>query len=120
MNNYYGNPVGILVAFAMISGCVSAPEVVEPNCSNPAPLAGKFDRRAPGYIAMFVDGVTNAEAMTRELAREHGFTPESTFRTIKGFSVQVLTPTALAGLRCEPTIKGISFNERTQIAGSAL
>jgi hypothetical protein len=69
---------------------------------------------------MFVEGVTDAETMTQDLARKHGFIPESVFQALKGFSVQAITPMALAGLRCEPSIKGISFNQRTQIAGNAL
>lgn len=110
----------ILVALAMIGGCASAPEILDPGCDNPAPLDGKFDRRTPGYIVMFVDNVSDAEATTQELARKHSFIPASIFRRFKGFSVQALTPQALASLRCEPNIRGVSFNEPTQIADNAL
>lgn len=112
----YIDVVGMTLVLAMSSSCVSTPDLVEPSCSMPAPLDGTFDRRAPGYIVMFADGVSDAAAVTRELARKHGFTPESIFRSIKGFAVEVIRPTALANLRCESTIKGISFNQRTQTA----
>jgi hypothetical protein len=120
MSSCARNSLVIFVAIAMISGCISAPEILEPSGDNPAPLDGKFDSRVPGYTAMFVKDVTDAGATTRELARKHSFTPESIWGSIKGFSVQALTPQALAGLRCEPSIRGISFNQRTQITSNAL
>jgi hypothetical protein len=120
MSSYARNSLVIFVAIAMISGCTSAPEILEPSCDNPAPLDGKFDSRVQGYIAMFVNDGIDAGATTGELARKYSFTPESIFGSIKGFSVQALTPQALAGLRCEPSIRGISFNQQTRITSNAL
>jgi hypothetical protein len=77
--------------------------LVPPACSDPAPLLGKFDPRAPGYIVVYNDGV-DARLETARLAAAYGFVPTHVFEfAIRGFGAE-LTPEVVAGLRCEATI----------------
>jgi len=90
---------------------VSEPsQVVEPACPNPAPLEGAYDPRAPGYLVIFHDGV-DAQATADELAAQYGFTVERVWTAaLLGFSTPDATPEAVAGLRCEPTVKLVEHN----------
>jgi hypothetical protein len=99
---------------------VAHPAVLAPACEQPAPLDGKWDPKTPGYIVMFSRDVDDARYLAYALAAKHGFTPNSIYGAVKGFSVLELSPQALAGLRCEPKIRGVSFNEPTRIADNAL
>jgi hypothetical protein len=110
----------VLSGLVLMVGCVNQPTLLVPPCDKPAPLDGEWNPRTPGYIAMYVSGVVDARSLTSDLARKHGFTPESVFGAVKGFSVRELSPEALAGLRCEPSVLGVSFNAPTWIAGNAL
>jgi hypothetical protein len=112
--------VALLVATLLIAACAAVPEVLEPPCSDPAALSGKYHRSTPGYLVTVAESVTNIESLAHELAGRYAFKPGSIMKRIKVFSVQTLTPEALAGLRCEPTIRDISFNEPTRIAHNAL
>lgn len=72
--------------------------------SRPAPLHGRADPAAPGYIVVFVDG-TNPDAVTDELAAAHGFTPKHVFRNaLLGFAAE-LSDDALAAVRRHPAVK---------------
>jgi hypothetical protein len=112
--------VALLVATLLIAACAAVPEVLEPPCSNPAALGGQYHRSTPGYLVTVAESVTNIESLAHELAGKYAFQPGSIMNRIKVFSIQTLTPEALAGLRCEPTIRDISFNEPTRIAHDAL
>jgi hypothetical protein len=103
------------------NGCAVAPEVLEPPCAQPAWLDGKFDPGAPGYIVSFTDEVDDVVAVAQDLARKHSFALDGTYQSaLKGFGVQVLTPRALADLRCDPRVLGVSFNEHIRIGSHAL
>ena len=110
----------ILVIAMFTGGCAGQPAVLAPPCEQPAPLDGKWDPKTPGYIIMFTKDVDDARVLALALAAKYGFTPESIFGAIRGFSVQELSPQALRGLRCEPKIHAISFNEPTRVAVNAL
>jgi hypothetical protein len=72
--------------------------------SDPAPLHGKADPAAPGYIVVFIDG-TNPDAVADELAAAHGFTPKHVFRNaLLGFAAE-LSDDALAAVRRHPAVK---------------
>lgn len=109
-----------LAAGIFMGACVAHPVVLSPACDRPAPLDGQWNPKTPGYIVMFSQDVDDARSLTYELARKHGFTPDSTFGAVKGFAVSQLNPRALAGLRCEPKVRAVSFNEPTRIAVNAL
>jgi hypothetical protein len=112
--------VAVVLAILIIAACAAVPEVLEPPCSNPAALSGKYHRSTPGYLVAVAKSVTNIESLAHELAGKYAFKPDSFMNRVKMFSVRTLTPEALAGLRCEPTIWHISFNEPTRIAYYAL
>jgi hypothetical protein len=72
--------------------------------SAPAPLHGKADPAAPGYIVVFVDG-TDPDAVADELAAAHGFTPKHVFRNaLTGFAAE-LSADALDAIRHHPAVK---------------
>jgi Peptidase inhibitor I9 len=72
--------------------------------SDLAPLHGKADAAAPGYIVVFHDG-TNSDAVAEELAGAHGFTPKHVFRNaLLGFAAE-LSDDALAATRRHPAVK---------------
>lgn len=69
-----------------------------------APLHGKPDTAAPGYIVVFHDG-TDADALAEELAGAHRFTPKHVFRSaLLGFAAE-LSPDALDAGRRHPAVK---------------
>jgi hypothetical protein len=69
-----------------------------------APLHGKRDPAAPGYIVVFVDG-TAPDAVADELAAAHGFTSAHVFRNaLLGFSAE-LSADALDAVRRHPAVK---------------
>jgi hypothetical protein len=72
--------------------------------SGPAPLHGRADAAAPGYIVVFIDG-TDPDAVVDELAAAHGFTPKHVFRhALLGFAAE-LSDDALAAVRRHPAVK---------------
>lgn len=72
--------------------------------TGPAPLHGKPDPAAPGYIVVFVDG-TDSDAVAEELAAAHGFTPKHVFRSaLLGFAA-ALSADALDAVRRHPAVK---------------
>ena len=109
--------LGAVVAGSMFiaAACTSAPDILPPPCNSPEVLDGKYHRDAPGYLISVQDSVANIELLVHELAAKHAFNPDSIMSTVRIFSVKTLTPEALAALRCEPSIRSISFNEPTRI-----
>jgi hypothetical protein len=114
----------LAVALAMMllgNGCAVAPEVLAPSCAQPAWLDGKFDPGTPGYVVMFTEEVDDVIAAAQDLARKHSFALDGAYQSaVKGFGVEVLTPRALADVRCDPRVLGVSFNERIRIGSHAL
>ncbi len=98
-----------------VAGCMTTPDVLAPPCNSPAVLDGKFHPGTPGYLISVQDSVTNVESLVQELASKHAFKPGSIMSSVGIFSVKTLTPQSLAALRCEPAIRGISFDEPTHI-----
>ena len=65
--------------------------------------------------------VADVHSFVDQIAEKYSFTPSAVYEAaIKGFAVNSRKPEALASLRCEPKVRGISFNEQTTIAGRAL
>ena len=113
--------LGLLASAAVAAGCATTPEVLAPSCGEPAPVDGKYDPGAPGYIVQLVDDVADVTSFVHQMAQKHSFTPDAIYQTsIKGFSVKAMKPEALASLRCEPKVRGVSFDEKTTVAGHAL
>ena len=108
--------VAVLMLVVLATGCAAAPEVIPPPCSQPGWLDGKFDPTAPGYIVTLADDVSDVVSVTQELARKYSIELDLTYQSaIKGFGVTALSPSALAELRCDPRVLGVSFNERIRM-----
>lgn len=111
-----------ILLIVLISGChplstsPDAPryELLDPQCMTAAPVYGQFDPAAPGFVVVFVDSVKGAEE-TRRLSGVYGFQPRFVYtHALQGFSAE-LTPSALAGIRCEASVRYASFNARVSI-----
>ena len=95
-----------------------APElrVVPPPCTNPAPLLGSADPRAPGYIIVFVDSV-NAQQETNRLATKYSFQASYVYEAaLRGFSAS-LAPEVVAAVRCEPTVRLVEYDGVVSVDG---
>lgn len=90
---------------------------ITPSCSRPAPLHGEPDSRIPDhYIVVFKDGV-NAPATASTLAERYGFQTRFVWEhALLGFSA-VMSKEAVAGVRCESSIKYIEFDAVITIDG---
>jgi hypothetical protein len=120
MNKHIGRIAVVLAIMVLGNGCAVAPEVLQPSCSKPAWLDGKFDPKAQGYIVTLTDEVNDVASTAQELAQKHGFVLDDTYQSaLKGFGVKALTPSVLADLRCDPRILGVSFNEHIRMSGHA-
>ncbi|MCU0617950.1 MAG: hypothetical protein MUD17_12830 [Gemmatimonadaceae bacterium] len=74
-----------------------------PTCSNPAPLLGTRDPRAPNLLVQFKPGVDPA-AETARLAAAHGFSATHVYLEFAGFAAP-LSPAATAAVRCAPSVQ---------------
>ena len=91
----------------LIAACASGPVVVEPVCKSPAPLYGKYDRTAPGYL-IALDAATTESAIER-LRATYGLQQPWNSMTRLVFA-EHLTPTTIASLRCEPEVRSVNYN----------
>jgi hypothetical protein len=108
--------LGAFLAGSMcIGACANAPEILAPPCDSPVMLDGKYHHRTTGYLISVRHNVMNVESLVHNLAAKHAFKPSSIMSTVRIFSVETISPEALAALRCEPAIRGISFDEPTTI-----
>ena len=98
---------GVLVLSACGDDVAPSPEPPA-ECTNPAPLLGEHDPRAPGFIVMFHSGV-DAQAETQRLAAKYDFAPNYVFRTLPGFSA-ALELSTVAGIRCEESVSLVEHN----------
>lgn len=74
-----------------------------PACSNPAPLLGTRDPRAPNLLVLFKPGIDPA-VETARLAAAHGFTATHIYIAFGGFAAP-LSPAATAAVRCAPSVQ---------------
>jgi hypothetical protein len=102
----------------MLFGSTNDSETVNPSCEKPAPLEGKYDPAAPGYIVMF-NKVPDATAETVRLASFYGFKIDNFLQTIYAFSAK-LSPQVVAKLRCDPSIKMIERNLSVHVAENVI
>lgn len=91
--------------------------LVQPACSNAAPLTLSQESPAPGWIVQYKDGV-ESDTETPRLVAKHGFTPQYVYSfALEGFGSE-LTHQQLAAIRCEPTVLRIEQNQWV-MAGTA-
>jgi hypothetical protein len=101
--------VGLLTGLACQHPLAPSEQLVPPPCSDPAPLLGKFDPRAPGYIVAYHDSV-DAQLETARLATAYGFVPTHVYQfAIRGFSAD-LAPEVVANMRCEATVRLLEYD----------
>jgi hypothetical protein len=75
----------------------------------PAPVLGKYDPAAPGFIVQYRDGI-DAVAETSRLASKYGFTPTYVYSAaLRGFTAS-LTPDVVASLQCELSVANIEHD----------
>jgi hypothetical protein len=79
------------------------------DCSTPAPLLGRADPKAGGYIVQFRDGVAVQPEVDR-LAAKYKFTARHVYQSaLRGFSAE-LTVATLAGIRCEASVVSVEYD----------
>ena len=113
-------PLSAVVALLLALGCQEPAtpvlQLVPPPCVRPAPLLGEADARAPGYIVAFEDGVDARQEANRLAARYH-FAPTDVYEfALSGFSAE-LTPSVVAAVRCEVSVRYVEHNARVTIHG---
>jgi hypothetical protein len=89
-------------------------ETIHLSCAAPAPLEGKYDPAALGYIVMFKN-VPDATAEIVRLASLYAFKVDNFLETIFAFSAK-LSPEVVAKLRCDPSVKMIERNLSVHVA----
>lgn len=79
------------------------------RCAQPAPLLGRNDPAARGFIVVYTDGV-DPVVETSRLAAKYDFTPAYVHTAaLHGFAA-TLSPDALAALRCERCVAYVQHN----------
>ncbi len=109
---------GVLASSLVLAlGCqIPTGLAVQPSCLLPAPLLGQPNVAAPGYIVVSRPGV-DPVAETARLAARYGFSPSHVYdAALLGFSAD-LTPTSVAGVRCEPSVSFVEHNGVVTTAG---
>ncbi|HEX5871454.1 MAG TPA: protease inhibitor I9 family protein [Longimicrobium sp.] len=82
--------------------------------TGPAPLHGRADAAAPGYIVVFQDG-TVPDPLVDELAAAHGFTPKHVFRNaLLGFAAE-FSADALDAVRRHPAVKYVEHEAQVRM-----
>lgn len=109
---------GVLAACGDVATAPAEPPRREltPACTNPAPLQGTpSPRRESRYIVLFRSGVEPTAEVAR-LARAYGFTPTHVYLFASGGFAAELTPNAVAGLRCEGSVRVVEYDQVMTIA----
>jgi hypothetical protein len=100
--------VAVLICIALCS-CRSIRLDVTPACAKPAPLEGKYDRRAPGYGIVLKGAAQDFWPTLGRWEREYSLRVDSKqylFNMIQA----TMTPAEVARLRCDPAVKFIEHN----------
>ena len=99
----------MVVGAIVLAGCDNATSPDHPSCLRPAPLLGSYYAAAPGFIVQYRNGV-DAVAETKILAAKYQFTPSSVWTSaLQGFAAE-MSPRAVAGVRCEPSVLEVEHN----------
>jgi hypothetical protein len=92
-----------------LCGCRSLAFDVAPTCAQPAPLFGKYDRRAPGYGIELKDTAQDFWPTVGRWEREYSLHVDSKQYLFNMIQV-TMTPGEVARLRCDPAVKFIEHN----------
>jgi hypothetical protein len=98
-----------VMAVWVIGACAHQPGARAPACLAPAPLDGQEDPSiGPQYLVSLRAG-TDAITEARRLGLKLGFIPEGASNVLNPAFAARLGPEALARLRCEASVKLVSF-----------
>jgi hypothetical protein len=100
--------VAVLACIALCS-CRSTQLDVVPACANPAPLEGKYDRRAPGYFITINGSVPEFWSTLARWDHEYSMHVDSKYSKTNEIQVTA-TPAEVARLRCDPAVRFIEHN----------
>lgn len=102
-----GMSICSLVAAVLVCGACQETTAPSNHDSNGCvQVAGTFNPAAPGFIVDYRSGV-DPIATTQELEVKYSFSARHVYTALPGFAAE-LSPTALAGVRCEPTVAAIT------------
>lgn len=100
--------IALLLCMALCS-CRWALLDVAPACAKPAPLMGKYDRRAPGYVIELKGTTQDFWPTVGRWEREYSLHVDSKQYLFNMIQV-TMTPGEVARLRCDPAVKFIEHN----------
>lgn len=112
-----GGLFAVVLAFWAFSLHAAEPALLSPTCKNPAPLKGKWDPQAPGYIIVYKNGLADPAKATANIASKHGLTVDHDLASVGMFFTRKMTPQQLAKLRCESQIAFIEYDSSVSISG---
>jgi hypothetical protein len=92
-----------------LCGCRSLAFDVAPTCAQPAPLLGKYDRRAPGYFIAINGSVPEFWSTLARWDHEYSMRVDSKYSEMNMIQV-TSTQAEVARLRCDPAVKFIEHN----------
>jgi hypothetical protein len=95
------NAVILLLACA---GCVHSPKLEIPKCSNPVPITGHFDHRAPSIWTTIAD-----RQVAADVARDYGLKLPFEGSTVLTFPTTI-EPAVLAKMRCDNRIPSLNYD----------
>jgi hypothetical protein len=94
-----------LASLLLIGGCVHSPKLMEPACTNPVPITGHFDPKAPELWTSIAD-----RQLAADVARDYGLKLAFGGGTVLTFPVTI-EPELLAKMRCDNRIQFLSYSE---------
>jgi|GEM_PF-996575 len=104
-----GRLAPLMLAAALCASCAGAPRVLEPECDEPAPLQGSWDRRTPGYLIDLDPRIKTPPLAAAMLADRYGFVINTQYSSGTIF-VEELPPETLAALRCASEVERVTYN----------
>jgi hypothetical protein len=99
-------------------GCRSLAFDVAPPCAKPAPLEGKYDRRALGYVIELNGTAQDFWPTVGRWEREYSLHIDSKLYLFNMIQV-TMKPDEVARLRCDPAVKFIEHNSVVSVRAIA-
>jgi hypothetical protein len=101
----------IALVLSSATGCTDtlSHRDIKPPCESPAPLEGRFDSRAPGFI-IELQPAADVVSVAHDLAIKYGFHVRTVGAPGTIFSAGPMTSQTVAALRCDSALKAISHD----------
>ena len=97
--------MGMTLLSWLCVGCVHGPKLVTPACSNPVPITGRYDPKAPEFWTTIAD-----REVAADVARDFGLKLAFDGSTVLTFPAAI-DSALLARMRCDSRIPFISYSE---------